>query len=299
MHLEDAQDERAYYQDLIDAAKKTDDVCHLTFDFAQQLELPFHTRQVGPLYFKVRFRVQLFGICEEAKKRQTYYVYHEGECIGEDGGKAHGPNSVISMLDHHLEVNCPGYRSITLHADNCVAQNKNKSVIAYLVWHVMCGLADAIELNFMRVGHTRCSVDAYFGLLKQNYRSHDVDTMDHVVDVTNTSCTANTAVRFEWQWRNWDSHLSQFFQPIKGIRKFQHFRVSAEDPGKVFVRAEPMGEETKICLLKPGVAATSVAATRPDVIEPADISAKWVSYLDKQVSEFITKDCTPPWQAAE
>ena len=68
-----------------------------------------------------------------------------------------------------------------MHANNCVGQNKNKTVIAYLCWRVVCGLSEELTLSFMRVGHTRCSVDAKFGRLKQSFRKSDVDSVADVV----------------------------------------------------------------------------------------------------------------------
>ena len=65
VHVDEAQKERQHYLD----SKKAEDsgttpsgkvlYCHYTFDFAQMLQVP---RQVGPLYFKVPLKVQLFGI---------------------------------------------------------------------------------------------------------------------------------------------------------------------------------------------------------------------------------------------
>ena len=110
-HLKHAQSERQYYNAIIEDARADltsatpPTMRHITFDFAQQLELPQHTRQVGPLYFKSRFRVQLFGVCDEAAHCQVNFVFHEGETIGEDGKKAHGPNAVISMLHHYMTRN--------------------------------------------------------------------------------------------------------------------------------------------------------------------------------------------------
>ena len=72
-------------------------------DFAQQLELPAHTRIVGPLYFKVLYRIQLFGITNEPMNEQANFLYGEQHSIGLDRKKAHGPNAVISMLHHYME----------------------------------------------------------------------------------------------------------------------------------------------------------------------------------------------------
>ena len=92
------------------------------------------------------------------------------------------PNSVISMLHHYVKNKTKKADILGLHAGNCCGQNKNKSDIVYLAWRVMVGLNMRIELDFMRVGHTRCFVDAGFGLLKQKFRKADVDTITHLVE---------------------------------------------------------------------------------------------------------------------
>ena len=92
------------------------------------------------------------------------YLFNEKETIGTNGSKSHGPNSVISMLHHYLEVHGKREPKCHFHADNCVGQNKNKSVLAYFMWRTLVGLNEEIMLSFMRVGHTRCMVDACFGL---------------------------------------------------------------------------------------------------------------------------------------
>ena len=167
---------------------------HLTFDYAQQIELPFHTRQVGPLYFKSRFKVQLFGVCNEAARQQRNYLFHKGQCIGQDGRKSHGPNSVLSILNDYIANSGEVGDSIYLHTGNCVGQNKNKSVIAYLLWLTLTGCSTDIHLSFMAVGHTRCTVDGYFGLLKQKVRSSDLDTMEQVEAAVNSHCQRSQAV---------------------------------------------------------------------------------------------------------
>ena len=96
-HLELAQAENAYYNQCIQSPQQiAEQPCeqpvtqHFTFDFAQQLELPYHTRQVGPIYFKVRYCVQCFGICEESAPQQCNYLFHEAQTVGQDGKSAMG-----------------------------------------------------------------------------------------------------------------------------------------------------------------------------------------------------------------
>ena len=193
-HVELAQTEREFYQKCIaDAKEKPDEVCHVTFDFAENFAVPYHARQPGPVYFKVLFRVNDFGIINEAACEQIHHLYHEGQTIKEDNGKSHGPNCVISMLHRYLEKN-PHARNLHAHCDNCCGQNKNKSVLAYLCWRVLCGLEDSISLSFMVVGHTRCAVDGGFGVAKKAFRASDTDTAPQLVDLINGIGLRNKAV---------------------------------------------------------------------------------------------------------
>ena len=81
-----------------------------------------------------------------------------------------GANSITSMLHHFLEHHSLGESDITLHADNCSGQNKNRYVMQYLAWRVMVGLSDNITVSFLIVGHTKFSPDWCFGLLKRAFR---------------------------------------------------------------------------------------------------------------------------------
>jgi len=168
-----------------------------------------------------------------------------------------------------------------------------RSVIAYLVWRTMSGLSDNIELSFMRVGHTRCSVDGYFGLLKQRYRSSNVDTMDDVSSVIESSCEANSSVPFTWQWRMWDEFFAEFFRPIEGIRKYQHFRMSSAEPGIVHARDGCFDAEVSLQLLKAGI--STVPSKPPAPVAPAGISEKRLAYLENQLAPYLTQDSVAPW----
>ena len=168
------------------------------------MELSCHTREVGPLYFKVPYRVQLFGIVQEARKE----LFGGQLTIGPDGKKADQPNSVVSMLHYYLDTNAAD-KSLHFHANNCTGQDKNKTVLGYLAWRCATGWSEQIELSSMRVGHTRSVKDGYFGLSKQWWRSTENETMEDVEDAVEKSSNANNAVTFSWKWQEWDGFLLQ------------------------------------------------------------------------------------------
>ena len=306
-HITAAMDARDHYRACITRAKlaETDSIeqesdnvsyLHATFDFAQQATIPHHARQVGPLYFRVPRRVQIFGVANEGLPKQVNYLVDENETIGKDGSKSHGPNSVISMLHHYLENKAKKADILGLHADNCCGQNKNKSVIAYLAWRVMVGLNMRIELDFMRVGHTRCFVDAGFGLLKQKYRKADVDTITHLVEAVESSAGFNEAVTFCWEWRSWDAFFADKFKPVKNITAYQRFCFSSSKPGEVEMSCSDKYPDKTLNILRqqdPGFS----TANLPPTLQPQGITPERALYLFKEIRQFChseSRDITCP-----
>lgn len=232
---------------------------HYTFDFAQSISIPYHSRQPGPVYFKTARKVHLFGVCNEGLPKQVNYLIDESQTIGVNGKMAHGPNSVISMLHHFFAKHGLREKECILHADNCAGQNKNRSVLAYLAWRCMTGLHNEIQLSFMAVGHTRCLVDGCFGLIKQKYRRSECDTLEQLQAVVEDSAAVNTVQLYQtpgsakpaFQWYDWVKFLDERFKPLHGIRSLQHFRFSKHSPGSVFVKESADSTERKVNILLP------------------------------------------------
>ena len=165
---------------------------HYTFDFAEQLHIPHHARQVGPIYFKVCRKIQLFGVCCDSNKKQVNYL------IGVNGTKTHGPNAVISMLDHYFTNHSLQERDCHLHCDNCVGQNKNNYVVGYLAWRVLKQKHNNITLSFVRAYQVFSGWPFWFD--KKIYRQSDSDTLKQISQVVNQSSSNNVAQIFDWQW---------------------------------------------------------------------------------------------------
>ena len=72
-----------------------------------------------------------------------------------------GANTVVSLLHAFFNLHGMQEKTVTLQADNCVWQNKNSVIMWYLLWRVITGLHEHIELYYMLPGHTKFSSDAY------------------------------------------------------------------------------------------------------------------------------------------
>jgi len=96
---------------------------HYSFDFAQQVHYPHNPLQPGPMYFKAARKCAIFGVCCEGIPRQVNYLIDEASSTGK------GANTVISLLHHFLAHHALGEHELSLHADNCLGQNKNNMAL--------------------------------------------------------------------------------------------------------------------------------------------------------------------------
>ena len=227
-HISRAKVERVYYNSQVEAVQKAWNtaqsngvfprIAHYSYDFAQQIHFPYETaRKCG-----------LFGVCNDGNNKHVLYLIDEAENPGK------GADCVISLVHHYIESYGHGEKCLYLHADNCVGQNKNNATIQYLLWRVMTGKQDSIELSFMLVGHTKFSPDRHFGTFKKAFRVSPLSTLAEisaVVDKTSTNIPQlirNVSGTVLVPFYQWTAYLGQFFRTIPNITSYHRFRVSSD-----------------------------------------------------------------------
>jgi len=314
-HLTLVHEERSIYNSMVHDAKLTvaaagietlacnepcsnDFAMHYSFDFAQQVHYPSSPLQPGPMYFLVPRKCGIFGVCCEALPQQVNYLIDEGMCTSK------GSNAVISYLHHFFGKWGLGETELHLHCDNCSGQNKNKFMLWYLCWRIICKLHRSATLNFMISGHTKFAPDWCFGLLKQRYRRTAVSSLADIAGVVDSSTVVGVnraeivgtedgqvnVPTFDWQ-----AYFQTFFKPFPGIKSIQHFRFSADCPGIVFYRATPSSEEQSFQMLRD-------LSSMPTSVGPAELAPpglpfdrQW--YLYQKIREFVSssaQDTTCP-----
>ncbi len=122
---------------------------HYSFDMAQQVFYPNDPLQPGPMYFLTPCKCASFSVCCESIPWQVNYLIDEAIDMGK------GSNAIVSMLHHFFAHHGLGEKTVYLHADNCGGQNKNATMVQYLLWRVTTGLHTEITLSFMIPGHTK------------------------------------------------------------------------------------------------------------------------------------------------
>jgi hypothetical protein len=215
-HRLDAKRERCYYYEQCKLSRET--FSHITFDYAQSVQLPFFLRQRGFYYFMVGLRVRIFGIaCDSTNKEMNYLLPEVSYPCTDRGG---GPNVIISLLHHYFQNYYQNRKKLSIHADSCSGQNKNQYLFYYFIWRIITGLDDEIEFSFMIPGHTKkCVPDQNFGNIKSRFANCDVRSMKDLHDVVNRSNVSNQAHDCTVKKPNfydWKTFLHKFFNR-KGV----------------------------------------------------------------------------------
>lgn len=241
-----------------------------SFDFAQNVSYPSSPLQPGSAYFKAARKCAVFGIHNEQTHVQVNLCIDEAEMIGK------GPNCVVSLLHHYLQtVTC---ETLVFFADNCVAQNKNNTVLQYFQWRVLCGLNTEIFHNFLLTGHTKFSPDRMFGLAKRKYSQCDVDTHDDFLACMEKSSTYNIAVSGkEIVWYEWDKFLRSYFKSLPQITSYHHFLIDVTGiQCKAFAQSSTSTHHNLV--LRP-----LDCNILPPVITPVGLTPQRQQYLYQQV----------------
>jgi len=271
---------------------------HFSFDFAQQIFIPNSSQQVGPLYFLVPYKLALFGIICEPLGKMVIYVIPEAILVSK------GSNMVVSLLHHFLGKYAAGVTQITLNADNCVGQNKNNTVLQYLMWRVITGLSTRIELAFMVAGHTKFSPDYGFGVFKKLYRHSELNSVEEVCAMMGRSSllvaepvgTEQDAIIPCYDWQAKFASAGK----IVGLKQFHHFGFDTTKPGVCMVRQYARSQVTEIQITHHD---TALSPDLPPVIVPTGLSHARQEYLYTKIRQYVSDEykdtlCPVPTPAA-
>ena len=308
-HLEVVAQQRDHYKSSIADARATlptsvsfgdtadaSVVQHYSFDFAQQIFIPNSSQQVGPIYFLVPYKLALFGIMCEPLCKMVVYVIPEAVLVSK------GSNMVISLLHHFLMKYGAGVASMVLNADNCVGQNKNNTVLQYLMWRVATGLSSSIELAFMVAGHTKFGPDYGFGILKRLYRHNDVNSVEEVCNLIGQSTLLIAEAAGTEQGDvlipcyDWQAKFSAL-NKIAGIKQYHHFAYHCSKRGICLVRQYAQSPVTEIPV------SWDDDTQLPPVIIPSGLSVVRQEYLFTKIRHFVADEfkdrvCPQPKAAA-
>lgn len=297
-HLNRAKIQRNYYNSWREKAKTVNMIelqngvsssfAVVSFDFAEGVHYPSSPQQVGQAYFRTARKCSIFGIHDEKTNIQTNFLVDEEDSIGK------GANVIVSFLDYYLSKLKADV--LIFFADNCVGQNKNNTVVQYLLWRVLTKKNKKIHLNFLLAGHTKFSPDRNFGLLKSNYARSNIDCIQDLICCVHSSSPNgfNIAVptvdpetkRRNVVWSDWNQFLSAFFKPFVGITSYHHFIF--EQSGSLAVKLFADSEPEMIHLQKSSLETTNAMLIEDILPDGLSVERQW--YLYEQIRDLCQDD---------
>jgi len=224
----------------------------LTIDMGQNLAVPnFAADQVGNVYYFSPLTVYFFGFVDNVapKEEMKAYIWHEGE-----GNR--DANNICSCLlkDFTARGYFPqkNYSSLTIIADNCGGQNKNKHVVCFLMWMVEMGYFAKITLLFLIKGHTKNARDRMFNILKLGYHRKDIFTVDQLCDVVNENEFIKVSCMQTQDFKDFLKRQDGFYRsPAAGSFNSTHVFEITSDRCTVLVKRDNMESESRLDSLLP------------------------------------------------
>ena len=198
-----------------------DTTIHYSFNFAQQIHIPSHPTQPGPIYFKTPHECGIFGVMCDAIPRQVNYLIDKASDVGK------GANTTISYVHHSFQNHGLGETQVHLQADNCSGQNKNSYFIWYLAWRTIMHLHESINHSFLIVSHAKFGPDRSFGMIKRDYKMNFISSLYEFPDMVDGSSVTgvNKAQLVRTHNRrnivpayNWSSFLENYIIKLPKIK---------------------------------------------------------------------------------
>ncbi len=243
-HKNLASSERAVYHDKqAESVQYPDSILSLILDGSHGACVPWMRQPPGRLTALTRVPFTIFSHINHGHNKTHFYIVH--------ALWPHDPNMFITML--HLRLlslldsgHKLGQPTLYLQLDNCVRENKNKYVFAYLSYLIYKGgmleeqtllntcfqLANAtskvfrdIFVSFLVVGHTHEDVDQRHSSFWRWFNCRSVFwTLDHLIQKWNEGNHPQTLEVFPgcWDWKAW---LENHAYHIQGVSEPHLFHI--------------------------------------------------------------------------
>ncbi|DAZ92435.1 TPA: hypothetical protein N0F65_000219 [Lagenidium giganteum] len=135
-----------------------------------------------------------------------------------------GSNEVVSMMDKYprdaniYDDTRSGGKCWEVFADNCAGQNKNNTVIMFLLFLTHAKHLNEAKLLFFVTGHTKNNCDRGFGNIKRRYARRDIWSLRELAKVVQDSVTSNYCILLESSpvFRTFNDTLKMLYKDLKG-----------------------------------------------------------------------------------
>ena len=154
-------------------------------------------------------------------------------------------------------------------------------------------LHHTISYSFLIASHTKFGPDRCFGLIKKLYKVNYVSSLyefAQMVEISSSTGVNKAQLVGTHDGRvivpvyNWSAFLEQYFVKVPNIKRYHHFRITKDEPGKLFFKEYHSSTEQSIQLLRnPANLPPSVP---PVKLRPQGLSQERKQYLYREIRQF-------------
>lgn len=159
---------KKFYSKLKDVealSKDHPEILGITFDYMQNLPLP--VLPVQEIFYYRQLWIYSFEIHNLRTGAGHFYMYHEGQALK-------GPNEVCTFLNDYITNHIPQeVEELHLFSDGCPGQNKNNTLVRFLMTLQISRRFKRIYHHFPIRGHSFLPCDRDFGSAKRLIRKCD------------------------------------------------------------------------------------------------------------------------------
>lgn len=146
-------------------SKDRPEILGITFDYMQNLPLP--VLPVQEIFYYRQLWVYSFEIHNLKTGAGHFYMYHEGQALK-------GPNEVCTFLADYIKNHIPQeVEELHIFSDGCPGQNKNNTLVRFLMTLQISKRFKKIYHHFPIRGHSFLPCDRDFGSAKRLIRKCD------------------------------------------------------------------------------------------------------------------------------
>lgn len=275
-------------------AKEDPTIDVLSFDYQQNLPLPkvpsgdaFYSRQLW-----------LYNFCIHSAKNMEAHCFLFDETTG-----SKKPNETVSCLNHYINnILSQSVTELVLFSDNCSAQNKNHTVVQYLLSLVKNGRFTKIVHYLPVPGHSFLPCDRCFGVIEKKLKLVERVFVpdEYHVHIKNASKKFKTINVTQNMIYDFGTHFQEYFKKYIvnekkekfSISKYRVFEYRSTHPSEVWV-TENMNFYEESCVKFKILKGSSLPSTLPtNKVYKEQLPVKPAKYADiiKLVNKFVPQN---------
>jgi len=142
-----------------------------------------------------------------------------------------GANHIVETIHrflNELAQKGPLAKTLYLQLDNCIRENKNRFLFAYLESLVHWGVFDDVIVGFLPVGHTHEDIDQSFSRTAERLRTNDAVTLSDLHHQLSQTYNEHTQVTDMKHTINWSGLCEEqgCLNPINSFSQYRYFHLS-------------------------------------------------------------------------